>query len=854
MPDQNMDRMARDIFSGVRRFTYDNDFTLYVLERPESASVSVQAWVKTGSINEEEYLGCGLSHFLEHMLFQGCEGYSGQKCADTVNALGGYINAYTSYADTVYHIDVPGSGAETAIDILCSMLKSPEFPGEKFTSEKNVILRERDMGRDNHTRVLFENLWRSVFKVHPVRHPIIGYRDKIVSVTRDMMMDYYRRRYSPVRSFMVICGKIDAETAAAVVGERISAWPLGNICETVLPVETEVSGLCETDTLFKDPLSRIAFGLRSAGAAHPQLPALDVLYGILGASQSSRLVRKLQLEKELALNINSFHYSPYFGGLSGIFAVCVPEKLGRLEQAVRRELREVAAGDISGTEIEREVLQQTTDYLRMLRTNSGLAGVLGNTVVNYGGHHAAGIYYDRLCGTGLEQVKEAAAAWLDEARMSIVRQHPADGAGKSVAAAAPGGRKAVIESTGLRNGGRLVMLPRPGLPLLDICVVLPGGVIMETAENSGITSLLCSLLTAGTARWNENELGDYIDGNALDVGVTCGNNSMVIRINCRSDRFDAAMEVLQSMMTEPLFEARTLRREKTVMLEGLKSRRLNPQNVASDKMLELMFGAHPYSRPSVGNEESIASITPAKIRKYYRSCLIRDKMVFAVGGAFDKNKVRRRFEELAGALEWSGKSFQEVLPEPPVFSARGRHGSLELPREQSVVMLAMPGFDNAAPERYAFDLIMSALNGLSSRLFKTIREEAGLAYMTGASFFSGIQPGAFWVYAVTSRAGVEQVEKLLRRELKRLRREGLDGEEFEAAKRSVIFDNEQLIDKQNLLVFHCALSEFYGIPAARVPEMPEIYRAMTREEIAGVLRKYLGRRGKVAVTVLSGRE
>ncbi len=854
MPDQNMDRMAREVFSGVRRFTYDNDFTLYVLERPASASVSVQAWVKTGSIHEEEYLGCGLSHFLEHMLFHGCEGYSGQKCADTVNALGGGINAYTSYAETVYHIDMPAAEAETAIDILCSMLKTPEFPEAKFASEKNVILRERDMGRDSHSRMLFENLWRGVFSVHPARHPIIGYHDKIVSVTRDMMMDYYRRRYSPVRSFMVICGRVDADAAAALVGGRIASWGLGNIRETALPVEPELTGLRGIDTLFKDPLSRITLGFKSPGAAHPRLAAMDVLYGVLGASQSSRLVRKLQLEKELALGLSSFHYSPYFGGLSGIFAVCVPEKLGRFEQAVRRELQEVASGDISGAEVEREVLQQATDYLRVLRTDSGLAGVLGNTVSTYGDHNAAGIYYDRLCRTGLEEVKEAAAEWLDENQMCIVRQRPADAAGQTAAVTAPGARKTVIESTGLKNGGRLVMLPRRDLPLLDICVVLPGGVILETAENSGITSLLCSLLTAGTKRWNEAELSEYIDSNALDVSVTCGNNSIIIRINCRSDRFEAAMDVLQSMMAEPLLEGKSLKREKNVMLESLKSRRLSPQSAAADKMLELMFGKHSYSRSSAGTEASIAAVTSAKIRNYYHSCLIRDKIVFAVGGAFEKNAVKRRFEQLAGALSWSGKSFQDILPEPPVFSARRRNGVLELPREQSVVMLAVPGFDNVAPERYAFDLIMSALNGLSSRLFKTIREDAGLAYSTGASFFSGIQPGAFWVYAVTSRAGVEQVENLLLQELDRLHRNGLDEDEFDAAKRSVIFDNEQLIDKQDMLVFHCALSEFYGNSAVRVLAMPEVYRAMTREEVADVLRKYMGRRGKITVTVLSGQE
>ncbi len=854
MPDAKMmDNMARNIFSGVRKFVYDNDFTLYVMERPESASVSVQAWVKTGSINEGEYLGCGLSHFLEHMLFQGCDGYKGQKCADTVNSLGGNINAYTSYAETVYHIDMPSAEAETAINILCSMLKSPEFPEEKFVSEKQVILRERDMGRDNQMRVLFENLWRSVFKVHPVRHPIIGYHDKIVSVTRDMMVDYYRRRYSPVRSFMVICGNLDAERAAAMVGEKISGWGLGDINEISLPVEPVSCGLRESDTFFKDPLSRIAFGSQSAGAAHPQIAAIDVLYGVLGSSQSSRLVKNLQLERELALSINAFNYAPYFGGMSGVMAICTPDKLGALEKAIREELALVAGGAVTAAEVEREVLQQTTDYLRLLRTNSGLATVLGNTLVTYNDYNAAGVYYDRLSKITVPQVKEAAAAWLGEDQMSIVRQLPDDKKSKPKNGVGSKKRTAAIESKPLRHGGTMVTVPRAQLPLMDICIVIPGGVVMENADNSGISSLLCAMLTAGTKRWTENQLSDFIDSNALDLSISSGNNSIVFKLNCRSDRFEAAMQVLTSIMTEPVFGAKALQREKTNMLEGLKSRHLNPHNVATDKALEVMFGSHPYSLPSCGKAASIGKITAATLRKFYHSCLISDKTIFAIGGSFDRAKVQKYFEELAAALPWNKQAFADTLPPAPVFSERSREKTVKLPREQSVVIVALPGVDNTSPDRHAFDILSAALNGLSSRLFKQIREEAGLAYHTGASFFSGIHRGASFIYAITSLEGVPEVTRLLNLELKRLAEKGLDNDEFAAARRSLIFDNENLQEKLNQLVFQCALAEFYGTGIDSVVELPEIYRKITRAGVNKCIRKYFEFPGKVTVSVISAK-
>lgn len=138
-PKSASDLLARGIFDGVRKFVYDNGLTLYVLERPSSASVSVQAWVKSGSIHEEDYLGCGLSHFLEHMLFQGCVGYPNQNAADTINALGGDINAYTSYGETVYHADVPAVEAEKGADIICAMIKTPSFPPINFYRKKKLF-------------------------------------------------------------------------------------------------------------------------------------------------------------------------------------------------------------------------------------------------------------------------------------------------------------------------------------------------------------------------------------------------------------------------------------------------------------------------------------------------------------------------------------------------------------------------------------------------------------------------------------------------------------------------------------------------------------------------------------------
>ncbi|MDD3704217.1 MAG: pitrilysin family protein [Victivallaceae bacterium] len=847
------DLLARSIFDGVRKFVYDNGLTLYVLERPESSSVSVQSWVKTGSIHEGDYLGCGLSHFLEHMLFQGCSGYPEHAVADTINNLGGDINAYTSYGETVYQLEVSAVDAEKGIDILCSMIKTPDFPEEKFLSEKAVILRERDMLRDNPGRSLLERLWREVFLAHPVRHTIIGYHEKIVSVTREMMVDYYQRRYSPERSFIIICGGIKADDAAMMVGKRLEDWKRGNIFELDLPREPEASGLRRCDIFFKDPLARLSVGLQSPSIADPQVAAVDVLSGIIGQSQSSRLIQRLQLERELALTLNSFNYSTYFCGMTGIFASCTPAKMEKLEHAIREELKSIANGEISAKEVDREVLQQSTDYLRMLSSNSGLANTLGSTIMAFGNPMSAGLYYDRLNSVDIKNVRSVAAHLLQENRMAIVRQYP-EKKRKNSTTKSVKSQVTDMRCEKLSNGARLVSCQRKQLPLIDICVVIPGGTILEKAANSGISALLASMLSSGTQRWNESELGTFIDENALDLNITAGRNSIVFRINCRTDRFDAAMALLESIIAEPMFNEKIFKRERSSMIENLKSRVLIPSRIAGDKAAAEIYGAHPYSRPIAGTMNGLRSLTIQDLYDFYYSCLVPGSVVFGVAGNFDRTRLKNKFEKIVKAINWSQKDLALLLPPPPEFKDYRRSKTLELPREQCVVLLALPGCENYGQVHCVFDLLENALNGMSSKLFKTIREDAGLAYSTGVEISSGIHRGMIILYAITSHSGAQTAMSLLEREVKRIRNKGLDEAEFQAAVRSVAFDYERLLEKQETLIFHAVLSEYYGNGCRLALMLPAIYRGIKRKEANAVIKNYLNFPGVVSVNVLSDRK
>src|SRR5512142_33683 len=154
---------------GVKLTALENGLVIIVREDHSAPVVSAQAWCMAGSIHEDKWLGAGMSHVLEHMLFKGTTTRPGSRIDQEVQEAGGYMNAYTSFDRTVYHIDVPNTGARVAIDILCDIMQNATLPAEEMEKEKQVIRREMDMNVDDPGRRAGRRLFETAFTRSPYR-------------------------------------------------------------------------------------------------------------------------------------------------------------------------------------------------------------------------------------------------------------------------------------------------------------------------------------------------------------------------------------------------------------------------------------------------------------------------------------------------------------------------------------------------------------------------------------------------------------------------------------------------------------------------------------------------------------
>ena len=827
----------------------DNGVPVCVLENHLAPTVSAQAWVRTGSAHEEEFLGHGLSHFLEHMIFQGSKKYSASKILDVVHSNGGEMNAYTSFDHTVYHLDLLSNASGDALDMLADVVANPLFPQKAFKTEKNVILREKAMSDDDPDSVMGDKLRKSVFSIHPARVPIIGESGLIEAVDRTTMREYFERRYTVERMFFVVVGDITANEVSERLNHALETFERSRPGEPFLPREPERKLRTVSSVRFNDPLARVAFGFLTPEATASDIPALDVAAMILGHGKSSRLVDRLRNQKRLALNAHAYHYSAAFGGMFTVYAACQPDKTDELVNAMTSEISELAE-NTTEKEVERSRKQISASLLRATRSNDGTARIIGESLLYHGDTNHAAEYLAAIDALTAKDIKRVASKYLPERKSAVVAMLPEGYSPNRPATKSAGKKSAVPQGPGLTvmsGMPRLVSLEDDSTQLVDIAIVMPGGTILEGRNKAGLTRLTATMLKTGTKSFDETALASLLDDNAISLSIGGGDNSLVIRVNCLKECVDDAVAATRSILSEPLFSEDAFERERAIAIEALKTRNMSPQRAAEDALRREIFGDHPYSNPSAGLEDSLAAMTAEDLRDFRANIMLdAKKTVIGIAGPLERSE----------AVELAGRVFEGVpwldapskpLPHPPKFPSKPKSEYVTLPREQSVVMLGMPGCANTHKDRFALDILQVALSGLETRLFKAIRSDEGLAYFAGMCSSRGLHPGFLAFYAGTSPEGVNKTLSIMKREKAKLAKNGLTAKEFEMSIARVKGEAAETLLNSGRMIFECALSEYYGNPYDEPWNISRIYADLSKKRVDAIIAKHLSEKGVVSI-------
>ncbi|MEI8340526.1 MAG: insulinase family protein, partial [Verrucomicrobiota bacterium] len=531
----------------AKKWILQNGLTLIVQEDHSAPVASVQAWCQTGSIDEDKHLGAGLSHILEHMLFKGTKTRANNEIAKKIQDSGGYVNAYTSYDRTVFWIDIPSKGVETAVDILADAMMNSTLPPEEYKKEQEVIRREFAMGYDDPDRMAGQQLFAVAYREHPARLPVIGHIEIYNKLTRDDVMEYYKARYVPNNLFFVVVGDVDAEKIHAQLEKFFADYPQQSLPPHYIPEEPPQLGRRDSNTEFPTELSRLDLAWHTPGLTDPDVPALDLLSTILGDGRSSILYRQLREERGLVHAISAFSYTPSYPGLFGVEATLDPDKREVTEKAVLEIINRLKSSGVTAEELEKAKKQSISGHFQAQTTMRGKASDLGSSWLLTGNLNFSNEYLEALHRVTTDDIKRVLAKYLTDSNLTITSLNPI-GSLKAEAKAAAPVAAGEIQKFELSNGLRLLVREDSRLPLVAMVATFKAGLLAETPENNGITKLFSKTLLKGTKTRTAEQIANQIEAVGGSIGSDAGNNSFSASVKVMQPDLKLGLELLSDVL------------------------------------------------------------------------------------------------------------------------------------------------------------------------------------------------------------------------------------------------------------------------------------------------------------------
>jgi zinc protease len=369
----------------VKTHTLKNGMKILVQEDHSIPNATMYIFYRVGSRNERPGT-TGLSHFFEHMMFNGAKKYGAGEFDRVMEAAGGRNNAYTNNDLTVYQDWFPTSSLELIFDLEADRIQNLAFDPEIIKSERGVVMSERRTSVDSdNSGLLAEQLWATAFTAHPYQWPVVGWAVDIENWTMEDLKRHFSMGYSPSNATMVVIGDVNADDIIRLSQKYIEPIPSHEPPPKVTTQEPEQMG--ERRVVIKKfaQLPMLMAGYHVPQTSSPDYYALKVLQTILFSGQSSRMYQRLVDKDQLAIATDAsweYSFDP------SLFTIIAQPKAGvqteAVEKAIYEELDKIKAQPVTDQELEKAKNILLANFYRQMRTISGRADTLGSYEVFFG--------------------------------------------------------------------------------------------------------------------------------------------------------------------------------------------------------------------------------------------------------------------------------------------------------------------------------------------------------------------------------------------------------------------------------------------------------------------------------------
>lgn len=394
----------------------ENGLRIVTENIPYVKSVSIGVWVETGSRFEDQSNN-GISHFIEHMLFKGTENRTAKQIAESIDSVGGQLNAFTSKECTCFYAKVLDKHLSLAVDVLADMIFNSKFDEEDIIKEKNVVLEEINMYEDSPEDLVHDLICQTMFDGHPLAYPILGSSSILEKIERDDILDYYRRFYTPNNTVISIAGNFDTDKAIKLITKYFANWD-----PVVKEEKKQQPPIFYQRVMGKNKNTEqlhLCLGMQGVPQGTNEMYYLMVLNNILGGSMSSRLFQKIREERGLTYSIYSYPSSYKDTGMFTIYAGLNPDYVTTVLQLITEEMDKIKNGGITSDEVYKSKEQLKGNYILGLESTSSRMSSMGKSELLHGRMYAPKEILQMIDNVQKEDVERIAQEVLDFNKLNI---------------------------------------------------------------------------------------------------------------------------------------------------------------------------------------------------------------------------------------------------------------------------------------------------------------------------------------------------------------------------------------------------------------------------------------------------
>lgn len=823
-------------FFPTTKTVLDNGLTVIITEMPESPSTAVYVLVQAGGATEGKYLGSGLSHFIEHMVFKGTPTRGVGVITSQIQAAGGRINASTDNDHTLFTITVPTAAFDLALDVMADMVGRPVMEAQELEKERDVILSEMRLHDDNPSRIMSKITYQNIYREHPYRHPVIGYPELFKKLSRQDLLDHHRKEYVPNNMILSVAGNVSREDALAKIKKIFGDFPRGNPVTRDLVQEPPQSSPRFYEKYYPTDLAQLSMAFSGIRFSDPDMVALDVLSRILGQNGRSSLYNPLYRDLKLVYGISSEDFTPIDRGVFEVNAELENKNVDAAMAAIWKVLNKVKSNGVGEEELAAAKKSLAREQIFELQTASSVASMRAYDESVAHDEKFSEKYVETIQKITRDDIRNVARKYLIPNTLTVTVLRPLKDQ-PAVSSSTNEIKKSKPHLTTLSNGARVVVKEDAGLPIVNIRIVWNGGTREEPQDLTGVSQLMASLLSRGTMKHTAKQLSEIADEKGISFGAFSGQNSVGLSVDCLAQDLPEAWSLIDEILHQPVFDAKEMDAVKNDMRAAIRQRSDRISETTLLEMKEVLFQGHPLRFDNNGSLETVDRLNREAVVTLFRKLAVPDHMVVSVYGDVKSDAVLKNVSMIFGHESRHGFDVSKFTPSPLNIPC---DKTVRMNKEQAMVMLGFRGLTMFDTDRYALEVLTEILTSpFDGRLFRAVREKEGKAYTVGGDFIPSLDAGFVYLFALTAPDHANEVSSMVREEIEKLKTTSVSDEELKNLKTFMKGQHALSLETNAQKAFMAALDELYGFGYGYEENFDPNIDRVTAADISRVAAKIL---------------